>query len=199
MTLERWMAILQNLQDEYVKWKSPWMVPDEILSRQFIPVTQGLAQCEFSYKGDNYKKMIQEMCNAWKQIHQMKRFFVGPMTTPEYYGWWSKRKLETEKLSKGMIKAKEDLDSLKIDYKRLRLSMRTSGLRKTSEHWRQEIREKKIKADRWERKFQEAQMRNEALEKILLESWNEKGELKARVAELEKFFIIIEIIILRLS
>ncbi|MBA0789308.1 hypothetical protein Gotri_028105 [Gossypium trilobum] len=121
MTLERWMAILQNLQDEYVKWKSPWMVPDEILyrcedfdwvpllgiwgairytpllvlrqyrSRQFIPVTQGLAQCEFSYKGDNYKKMIQEMCNAWKQIHQMKRFFVGPMTTPEYYGWWSKR------------------------------------------------------------------------------------------------------------
>ncbi|MBA0770131.1 hypothetical protein Gotri_018804, partial [Gossypium trilobum] len=25
-------------------------------SRQFIPVTQGLAQCKFSYKGDNYKK-----------------------------------------------------------------------------------------------------------------------------------------------
>ncbi|MFQ6645745.1 hypothetical protein Gotur_020371 [Gossypium turneri] len=45
---------------------------------------------------------------------------------------------------------------------------------------------KKIKADRWERKFQEAQTRNRALEKSLLESRNEKGELKARVAELEK-------------
>ncbi|MBA0789303.1 hypothetical protein Gotri_028105, partial [Gossypium trilobum] len=54
-----------------------------------------------------------------------------------------------------MIKAKEDLDSLKIDYKRLRLSMRTSGLRKTSEHWRQEIREKKIKADRAKSKLKQ--------------------------------------------
>ncbi|MFQ6645275.1 hypothetical protein Gotur_020383, partial [Gossypium turneri] len=45
---------------------------------------------------------------------------------------------------------------------------------------------RKKKANRWERKFQEAQTRNEALEKILSESRNEKGELKARVAELEK-------------
>ncbi|MFQ6642423.1 hypothetical protein Gotur_018727, partial [Gossypium turneri] len=32
------------------------MIPDEILSRQFIPVVQGFVQCEFAYKGDNYKK-----------------------------------------------------------------------------------------------------------------------------------------------
>ncbi|MBA0787925.1 hypothetical protein Gotri_026838 [Gossypium trilobum] len=219
------MAILQNLQDEDVEWKAPWMVPDEILyqcgnfdwvpllgiweaigytpllvlrqyiSRQFIPATQGLAQCEFSYKGDNYKRKIREMSSAWKQIHWMKRFIVGAMTTPEYYGWWSKRvndniprpreegvrsieeylqvvpseieiikqdfenrnselgkkieqleekkmhlrldvdvqKLETEKLRKGKNKAEKDLDSLKIDYKKLRLSMKTAGLGKTSE------------------------------------------------------------------
>ncbi|MBA0879607.1 hypothetical protein Goshw_029856, partial [Gossypium schwendimanii] len=30
---ERWMVILQNLQDEDVEWKAPWMVPDEILYR----------------------------------------------------------------------------------------------------------------------------------------------------------------------
>ncbi|MFQ6654599.1 hypothetical protein Gotur_025516 [Gossypium turneri] len=47
-------------------------------------------------------------------------------------------------------------------------------------------KEEKIKADRWERKFQKAQIRNETLEKSLLESRNEKGKLKARVAELEK-------------
>ncbi|MBA0788910.1 hypothetical protein Gotri_027960 [Gossypium trilobum] len=63
------------------------------------------------------------------------------------------QKLETEKLRKGKNKAKEDLDSLKIHYKKLRLSMRTAGLGKTSEQWRQEIREEKIKADGWERKF----------------------------------------------
>ncbi|MFQ6635211.1 hypothetical protein Gotur_011958 [Gossypium turneri] len=65
--------------------------------------------------------------------------------------------------------------------------MRTAGLGKTSEQWRQEIREEKIKANRWEKKFQKAQTRNEALEKSLLESRKEKGELKARVAELEKY------------
>ncbi|MBA0786235.1 hypothetical protein Gotri_025150, partial [Gossypium trilobum] len=31
------------------------------------------------------------MSNAWKQVHRMKRFTVGAMTTPKYYGWWSKR------------------------------------------------------------------------------------------------------------
>ncbi|MFQ6659084.1 hypothetical protein Gotur_028107, partial [Gossypium turneri] len=83
---ENWMAILQNLQEEDVEWRAPWLIPDRILyrcgsfdwvlllriwgavgyapllvlrqygSRQFIPVTHGLAQCEFSYCGSNYKK-----------------------------------------------------------------------------------------------------------------------------------------------
>ncbi|KAK5785749.1 hypothetical protein PVK06_040365 [Gossypium arboreum] len=69
----KWIAILQNLQVENIEWGVPWMIPDEILyrcgdfdwvllfgiwgavgyvlllvlrqhrSRQFIPMTQGLA------------------------------------------------------------------------------------------------------------------------------------------------------------
>ncbi|KAK5843517.1 hypothetical protein PVK06_005974 [Gossypium arboreum] len=64
---------------------------------------------------------------------------------------------EAEKWRKGKTKAEEDLDSLKTDYKKLRLSVRTAGLGKTSEQWRHEIREEMTKADRWERKFQKAQ------------------------------------------
>ncbi|KAA3465694.1 Nucleoside-triphosphatase THEP1 [Gossypium australe] len=30
---EKWIAILQNLQVEDVEWKTPWMIPDEILYR----------------------------------------------------------------------------------------------------------------------------------------------------------------------
>ncbi|MBA0635365.1 hypothetical protein Godav_025224 [Gossypium davidsonii] len=45
------------------------------------------------------------------------------------------QKLEAERLRKGKARAEEDLDSLKIDYKKLRLSMRTVGLGKTSEQW----------------------------------------------------------------
>ncbi|MBA0820100.1 hypothetical protein Gohar_021839 [Gossypium harknessii] len=43
------------------------------------------------------------------------------------------QKLEAEKLRKGKNKAEEDLYSLKIDYKKLHLSIRTAGLGKTSE------------------------------------------------------------------
>ncbi|MBA0877355.1 hypothetical protein Goshw_012180, partial [Gossypium schwendimanii] len=79
---EKWMTIFQNWQEEDIEWKALWLLPDEILyrcgdfdwvpllgiwgavgyapllvlkqyrSRQFVPVTQGLAKCEFSYRGD---------------------------------------------------------------------------------------------------------------------------------------------------
>ncbi|MFQ6653156.1 hypothetical protein Gotur_024699 [Gossypium turneri] len=41
------------------------------------------------------------------------------------------QKLETKNLRKGKHKVEEDLNSLKTDYKRLRLSVRTAGLGKT--------------------------------------------------------------------
>ncbi|MBA0620993.1 hypothetical protein Godav_006653 [Gossypium davidsonii] len=117
ITMEKWMAILQNLKDEDVEWKDPWLVPDEILyrcgdfdwvpllgiwravgyasllvlkhyrSRQFIPATQGLAQSEFSFKDDGYKKKIREVTSAWKQIHRMKRLVVELMVTSKYNEW----------------------------------------------------------------------------------------------------------------
>ncbi|MBA0756022.1 hypothetical protein Gogos_020315 [Gossypium gossypioides] len=95
------------------------------------------------------------------------------------------QKLEADKLRKGKNNAEEELDSLKTEYKKLRLSMRTAEIGKTSEQWREEIREERNKSDRWERKFQEVQARNEALEKSLSDSQKEKGELKDRVVELE--------------
>ncbi|KAL1074101.1 hypothetical protein V6Z11_D11G267400 [Gossypium hirsutum] len=236
---EKWLLILQNLREEDVEWRAPWLLPDKILyrcdnfdwvslfgiwgavgyaplmvlrqyrSRQFIPATQGLAEFEFSYKDNGYKKKIREITSAWDQTRQMKRLAVGPTTTPEYNEWWVRRindnilrpsqgdsqsieehlrvdpseleimkhdfekrnaelekrieqleeekmhlgldvdvqKLETKKLGKEKNKAEEDLDSLKTDYKKLRLSIRTVGLGKTPEQWRQEIREEKIKAD----------------------------------------------------
>ncbi|MBA0668207.1 hypothetical protein Goklo_001149, partial [Gossypium klotzschianum] len=85
--------------------KAPGHIDDAVsdlfgrLDKRFVPVTQGLAQCEFAYKGDNYKK----------------------------------KKLQVEKMKKGENKAEEDLNSLKTDYKKLRLSIRTTGLGKTLE------------------------------------------------------------------
>ncbi|MFQ6656594.1 hypothetical protein Gotur_026632, partial [Gossypium turneri] len=58
------------------------------------------------------------------------------------------QKLEANKLRKGKNKTEEELDSLKTD-----LSMRTAGLGKTLEQWREEIREERNKSDRWEKKL----------------------------------------------
>ncbi|MBA0877367.1 hypothetical protein Goshw_001422 [Gossypium schwendimanii] len=65
------------------------------------------------------------------------------------------QKLEPNKLRKGKNKVEEDLDSLKTDYKKLRRSMKTTGLGKTLEQWRQEIQEEKTKVGQWEKKFQD--------------------------------------------
>ncbi|MFQ6634074.1 hypothetical protein Gotur_011932 [Gossypium turneri] len=89
-------------------------------------------------------------------------------------------KLEVEKLRRGKNKAEKDLDSLKIGYKKLRLLMRTIGLGKTSEQWRQEIKEEKIKANQWGKKFQDTRAREVALERSLLECQNEKARLRAQ-------------------
>ncbi|MBA0876624.1 hypothetical protein Goshw_005803, partial [Gossypium schwendimanii] len=210
---EKWMVIRQNLQEcgnfNWVPLLEIWgaigyatlLVLRQYRSRQFIPATQGIADCEFSYKDDGYRKKIQEMSSAWKQTCRMKRLVVGPITTPEYNEWWGRRindnipkvsqengqsinehlrvipskleiirqdferrnadlekkieqmeeektnlrldidiqKLETEKLRKEKNKAEEELGSLKIDYKKLRLSIRTAGLGKISKQWREKI------------------------------------------------------------
>ncbi|MBA0881212.1 hypothetical protein Goshw_024388, partial [Gossypium schwendimanii] len=64
--------------------------------------------------------------------------------------------------------------------------MRTTGLGKMSEQWRQEIQAEKIKVDQWEKKFQNTRAREVALEKSLLVCQNEKTELKVQVTELER-------------
>ncbi|KAA3467687.1 myosin heavy chain, clone 203-like protein [Gossypium australe] len=95
-------------------------------------------------------------------------------------------KLEAEKLRKEKNKAKEDLDNLKTNYKKLRTSIRTAGLGKTSEQWRQENRKEKTRADQWEKKCQNARVREDILKKSLLESQSEKEQLRVRTVELEK-------------
>ncbi|MBA0880647.1 hypothetical protein Goshw_024054, partial [Gossypium schwendimanii] len=52
---------------------APLLVLRQYRSRQFIPTTHGLAEFEFSYKGDGYKRKIREMSNAWNQTRRMKR------------------------------------------------------------------------------------------------------------------------------
>ncbi|MFQ6652195.1 hypothetical protein Gotur_024177 [Gossypium turneri] len=173
---EKWIMILQNLQEEDIEWRAPWMIPNEILYRcgdfDWVPLL-GI------WRAVEYAPLL--VLGQYRS--RMKILAVSPMTTPEYSGWCSKRdndnipgpregyvrsieehlqvvlseleiikqdfekrsfelgkrieqleeekmrlgldvdihKLEAEKLRKRKNTIEEDLDSLKTDYKKLRL------------------------------------------------------------------------------
>ncbi|MBA0817539.1 hypothetical protein Gohar_021965, partial [Gossypium harknessii] len=88
---EKWMAILHNLQEEDIEWRAPWLLPNEILYRcgdyDWVPLLGIWGAVGYvpllvltQYRDDGYRKKIQEISSAWKQIHRMKRV----ATTPEY-------------------------------------------------------------------------------------------------------------------
>ncbi|MBA0851029.1 hypothetical protein Goshw_011750 [Gossypium schwendimanii] len=72
----------------------------------------------------DFKKMSLELGRKIKQLEEEKMELGLDVDV---------QKLEADKLRKGKNKAEEDLDSLKTDYKKLRRSIRTAGLGKTSE------------------------------------------------------------------
>ncbi|MFQ6655152.1 hypothetical protein Gotur_025835, partial [Gossypium turneri] len=76
---EKWMAILQNLQEKDVEWRASLLLPDKILYRcgnfDWVPLL-GI------WGAVGYAPLL---------TRRMKRLAVGPMTTPEYHEWWAKR------------------------------------------------------------------------------------------------------------
>ncbi|MFQ6629203.1 hypothetical protein Gotur_006989 [Gossypium turneri] len=145
ITEEKWMVILQNLQKEDVEWKAPWMVPDEILYRygdfDWVPllgIWGAVGYTPLLIIKQDFEKRSSELGKKIEQLEEEKMRLGLDVDI---------HKLEAEKLRKGKNKAEEDLDSLKMDYKKLHLSIRTADLGKTSEQWRQEIKEEKTKAD----------------------------------------------------
>ncbi|KAG8485611.1 hypothetical protein CXB51_018950 [Gossypium anomalum] len=147
ITKEKWITILQNQQDEDVKWRAPWMVPDEILYRcedfDWVPlfgirgaietVYASNTQCEFVYKGDNYKKKVHEISNAYNQTRRMKRFAANPMTTSEYDRWWGQRikdniptsdQEHTRSMEEHLKVISSELEIIKQDFERKNLELK---------------------------------------------------------------------------
>ncbi|MFQ6631087.1 hypothetical protein Gotur_009902, partial [Gossypium turneri] len=86
---EKWMAILQILQEDDVEWKAPWMVPDEILYRcgdfDWVPLLGIWGAVRYT------PLLVLRQYRSRQFIQATQGFTVGAMTTFEYYGWWSKR------------------------------------------------------------------------------------------------------------
>ncbi|MFQ6660662.1 hypothetical protein Gotur_029085, partial [Gossypium turneri] len=48
------------------------MVQRQFTSRQFVPVTDGLAQSEFAFTGEGYIKRVRDTSNSWRKIYLME-------------------------------------------------------------------------------------------------------------------------------
>ncbi|MBA0672796.1 hypothetical protein Goklo_024055 [Gossypium klotzschianum] len=148
------MAMLQNLQEDDIEWRAPWMLPDEILYR-----------CGRWLQEEDLRDV-----NTWNQTRRMKRLAVGSTMTPEYIEWWGRRindniarpnQGDSQLTGKHLRVVPSDLEIIRQNFEK-----RNSELEKMIEQmeeekmnlrldmdWCQEIQEENIKADRWERKF----------------------------------------------
>ncbi|MBA0844787.1 hypothetical protein Goarm_023340, partial [Gossypium armourianum] len=129
---------------------APILVSRQYRSRQFIPQRKGWINVSLHTKivKQDFKKKSSELEKKIEKLEEEKIQLGLDVNI---------QKLEAGKMKKRKKKVEEDLDNLKMDYKKLCLPIRTTRLGKTLEQWRD-----------------------------LLESRNEKVRLRARVAELER-------------
>ncbi|MBA0788922.1 hypothetical protein Gotri_027683 [Gossypium trilobum] len=129
------------------------------MSRQFVPVTQGLAECEFSYGGEGYKKKAREIANAWNQTRRMKGLVVGPMTTSEYSEWWVKRindnipgssQENSQSIDKHLRVVPSELEIIKQDFERInaKLKKKIEQMDEEKMNLRLDVDVQKLEADK---------------------------------------------------
>ena len=122
------LAVSSMVTHEYNRWFRKRVnnnIPRPSLEDTRLMVEQlQIASSELKIIKQDFEKKSSELGKKIKQLEEEKMHLRLDVDF---------QRSETEKWRKGKSKAEEDLDSLKTDYKKLRLSMRTAGLGKTSE------------------------------------------------------------------
>ncbi|XP_016742974.1 uncharacterized protein [Gossypium hirsutum] len=165
--------------------------------RQFIPATYGLVQSEFMYRGADYKRKVSEISSAWNKTCRLKGVVISPATTPEYVEWRGRRindnipkpSMEGARLIEEYLQViPSELEIMKQEFERKNLEFEKMIAKLEEEKMylsldvdvqkiEKEVQEEKAKAEYWEKKFQEMQLQNLALEE-------ENKGLKTKVTEL---------------
>ncbi|XP_012480805.2 uncharacterized protein LOC105795671 [Gossypium raimondii] len=178
---------------------APLLVQRQFASRQFVPVTDGLAQSEFAFMGEGYIRKVRDTANSCRQIYLMELALYADTITVDYDLWRQRRvksqvtppideayrnpfsekipseleiarheferekakllrdisslpeenyqlkidveieKFRTEKVQKEVEVTRKDLRDLHLENKKLRGTIRNSGLGKASAEWKEEL------------------------------------------------------------
>ena len=69
---------------------APLLVLRQLAAKQFVPVTNGLNQLDFSYEESGAMKKIDQLLQIWKQTIRMSTGNLSCTVTPEYMVWRAK-------------------------------------------------------------------------------------------------------------
>ena len=87
------VPILYRCGDElWVPLPGPWgaisytplLVLRQLAAKQFVPVTNGLNQLDFSYEESGAMKKVEQLLQVWKQTVRMSTENLSCTVTPEY-------------------------------------------------------------------------------------------------------------------
>ncbi|MBA0638117.1 hypothetical protein Godav_026038 [Gossypium davidsonii] len=63
------------------------MIQRQFASRQFVPVTNGLAQSKFAFTSKGYMKRVRDTANSWRKIYLMELALYVDTITVDYDIW----------------------------------------------------------------------------------------------------------------
>ena len=63
---------------------TPLLVLRQLATKQFVPVTNGLSQLDFSYEESGAMKKVDQLLQVWKQTVRMSTGNLSCTVTPEY-------------------------------------------------------------------------------------------------------------------
>ncbi|MBA0752980.1 hypothetical protein Gogos_020884 [Gossypium gossypioides] len=148
---QHWVSVFQNLRlwggVRYVQL----MVQRQFALRQFIPATSGLVQSEFAFTGEGYMKknpfseeMPSELELARHEFEREKAKLLRDISSFQEENYQLKidvqiEKSRTEKVQKKAEITRKDLRDLYLKNKKLRGTMRNSGLGKSSTEWKEKL------------------------------------------------------------
>ena len=66
---------------------APLLVLRQLATKQFVPVTNGLSQLDFSYKESGAMKKVDHLLQVWKQTVRMSIGNLSCKVTSEYMVW----------------------------------------------------------------------------------------------------------------
>ncbi|PPD71362.1 hypothetical protein GOBAR_DD31756 [Gossypium barbadense] len=104
---------------------------------QFALVTDGLAQSEFAFTGEGYMKRVRDTANSWRKIYLIELALYDVTITLKIDVQIEKSK--TEKVQKEVEVTRKDLRDLHLENKKLRGTIRNSGLGKSSVESKEEL------------------------------------------------------------